>query len=191
MRSEFQQLIDEMMSKGPQLGFSHQDVQEMGYAIVALIDELALRGPNELSQEWVGNLLQMAYFDENMAGENFFKRLENLKSSRRYEPLRVYYLSLLLGFKGRYQVRGGDMELADIISSVRYTLANGGLDEPEQLSPAGEPPKETLNTKSSGAKFMWLPAGAVVAAIALYIGLATSLAGHAESVAEYISTLIN
>ncbi len=68
--------IDKMMRVGPTIGVAHSDTQEMAYAVVALLDELALKAPEEISDFWTNNLLQRDYFDENIAGEGFFVRLD-------------------------------------------------------------------------------------------------------------------
>ena len=46
--------------------------------ILALADEIALGGDPKISQYWMGNMLQLAYFDANVAGDDFFVRLDGL-----------------------------------------------------------------------------------------------------------------
>ena len=66
-----------------------------------------MRKPGGIRDVWMSNPLQLHYFNENLAGEGFFYRLERiLADPRRVEALRVYYLCLLFGFQGKYAVRG-------------------------------------------------------------------------------------
>jgi type VI secretion system protein ImpK len=182
--------IDAMNQRAARLGVPHGDVPEVTYAIAALADEIALQGGPELSQYWMGNLLQMQYFNENVAGENFFRHLDAVRSAERYGVLRVYYLCLLLGFRGRYAIRGGDMEMSDIIASVRYTLTRGGLEIPESLSPQGDRPAEVAAAPEKTTRLLWLPAVAIGAAVALYVGLSATVASRAAALTEYIGTLL-
>src|SRR5207247_653974 len=103
-------MIDELVKRAGREGFSQQDGQDMAYAIVALCDELALSKPEPIRDYWMGNTLQFHYFQENLAGDGFFARLQAIRSdAQRAQVLRVYYLCLLFGFQGRFRVRGGDL----------------------------------------------------------------------------------
>lgn len=191
LQRELRKQIDKMVQRAGKAGLAHQDGQDMAYAIVALVDELALKGSAEVSQYWISHLLQMAYFKENTAGEGFFQRLEQAKNDERYAVLRVYYLCLLFGFQGRYGVRGGDAAIGDLILAARYALAKGGLRDVESLSPQAERPKELLATNNDmGKKLVWLPASAMGIAIVLYIVLSATLASRASGVTAFIETLL-
>src|SRR4029077_6207562 len=101
-------MIDGLRSRATAAGYGAQDVQDICYALVALADEIALEKSGPLRDYWMSRLLQLHYFNENVAGENFFVRLETVRNdSRRIEVLRVYYLCLMFGFLGRFRVRGG------------------------------------------------------------------------------------
>jgi len=190
LQKEVQKTIDKMMRVGPTLGIAHADVQDMAYAIVALVDEIALKGSTELSEYWVENLLQMYYFDENLAGEGFYDRLEDARAEQRYEVTRVYYLCLLMGFLGRYAMRGGDIEVQDLISSIRQDLGRDGLQEDEPLSPNGDRPDEPLTRKPKTYRFFFIPIGAVGLAVGLYVVLAISISNQASGLIEFIEKLI-
>jgi type VI secretion system protein ImpK len=190
IQRHFRKLVSKMIQEAPTLRIPHEDAQEMAYAIVALADEVALNGPQALSHYWMGNLLQMHFFDENAAGEGFFDRLDEARASRRYDVLKVYYLCLMLGFAGRYAMRGGETELADIVASVRDTLARDSIREPESLSPQGERPKEAATAPAKTLRLIWIPVGAVAAAAMLYVTLASLVAHRASLLTDFIDTLV-
>jgi len=190
LQREVKKEIDQMMRRGPTLGIAHSDTQDMAYAIVGLVDEMALRAPAEISEYWMENLLQMHYFDENVAGEAFFTRMEEAQREQRFEVVRIYYICLLLGFRGRYAMRGGELELQDITSSIASDLAREGYSEDEPLAPSGERPDEPLTRKPKTLRLFWIPVAAVGLAAALYLGLSLSVASKASSLNEYIETLI-
>src|SRR5256885_16125173 len=112
--------LDAVKDRARELGIADRDTQDMLYALVALADEVALTKPEPLRGAWVARPLQMQYFNENLAGEGFFDRLEAIRRDRRrLDVLRVYYLCLAFGFQGRYAIRGGEAELMRIVESVR------------------------------------------------------------------------
>ena len=86
--------------------FGPQDAQDITYAIVALTDEVVLSKGGALRDYWLANMLQLRFFNENVAGENFFVRLAQLLTQpNRQDVLRVYYLCLLFGFQGASRCR--------------------------------------------------------------------------------------
>ena len=182
-------LVTRMIERASRLQVSRDDAQEIAYAIVALIDEVAVGGPSELSQYWVGHLLQMHFFDENVAGVGFFSHLKAIQTAQRYDVLRVYYTCLLLGFSGRYGMQGAN-ELSDIALSARNALARGGLTEPESLSPRGDRPKEALTSAKKPLRFFWVPVGAVAGAVVLYLVLGAVIARQAQNLVVFIDSVV-
>ena len=69
-----------MIHRAREAGVRPDDVADITYAICALADELALGVPGAMQQYWMYNLLQLRYFNENVAGENFFHRLQALRA---------------------------------------------------------------------------------------------------------------
>ena len=49
-------------------------------------------------------------FGDQLAGENFFNRLESLRArgSAHLQALEVFHMCLLLGFQGRYIIEGSE-----------------------------------------------------------------------------------
>src|SRR3954454_16967611 len=61
--------IDAMIARARELAVPQDDTGDVVYAIVALADELALAMAGPVQQFWMYNLLQLRYFNENLAGE--------------------------------------------------------------------------------------------------------------------------
>ena len=181
--------IDRMIQWGREGQVPQEDLGDLVYAIVALADEAALAIPS-VQQFWMYNLLQQRYFNENLAGENFFRRLETLRADpRRYAILRIYYLALLFGFQGRYRVRGGDAELAQLTETLRLDLARHKFIEEENLSPHGGRPQEVVGGGRSNLPVLGLSLAAVAVAVAINFGLHLSLGSRSDAVVQRISEL--
>jgi type VI secretion system protein ImpK len=182
--------IDAMINRGGEAGFSREDVQDIAYAIVALTDELALNMPGPIRQYWVSRPLQLHYFNENVAGDGFFARLETIRQDpRRFEVERAYYLCLMFGFQGRYRMRGGEVELAGVIEAVQADLQRAREFGGEVLSPHGDRPQEARTAARRELPLVWVSLGAVVLSIALYAGLRISLGNETTSTVNRIQTL--
>jgi len=130
--------VDAMREKARDIGISQRDADDMAYAIVALCDEIAMGKPEPMRGYWMSRPLQLHFFQENLAGDGFFNRLEEIRrDTRRLDVLRVYYQCLLLGFQGKYAMRGGEIELLRIVDSIRPEV-NRHIEVPDNLSPAGD-----------------------------------------------------
>src|SRR5215471_11222074 len=157
--------VDELLERGPREGYQERDVKDMAYALVALADEMALAMSENVRRYWMANLLQLRYFNENVAGEGFFSRLESMRRDpRRIEVLEVYYLCLLFGFQGKYAIRGGEIEILNLIDALRGELAQA-LDVPDELSPSSERPDDFIRKSRGRMPFLWVAIGALALAV--------------------------
>jgi type VI secretion system protein ImpK len=147
-------------------GYNAEDVKQAIFAVVAFLDESALSCRNPAFADWARLPLQAELFSHQLAGEIFFQELQKTlarsDSSGTADLLEVYYLCLLLGYKGRYAA-GGDLQsimaaIQDKIRRVRgpYT----------PLSPRGGLPTEGLRLGYSDPWVGRLAITAIVASIA-------------------------
>lgn len=181
--------VDGVKQRGREQGLPDRDVQDILYAIVALADEIALSKPEPLRGAWVVHPLQMQYFNENLAGEGFFDRMEAIRRDRRrVDVLKVYYLCLVFGFQGRYAIRGGELELMRIVESIKSDV-EAGTDLPDELSPAGEPPDEPMVQHGGRNPFLWVSLGIFAIAIAVFVGLKVSLDGRANEINDRVEEM--
>lgn len=181
--------IDAMFMKGQQAGLPERDVQDICYAMVALADEVALRKPGGIRDVWMSRPLQLHYFNENVAGEGFFQRLEYvMHDPNRRDVLRVYYLCLLFGFQGKYAVRGGELELAAVTRRVQDSL--GQNLRPEALSKHHLRPKERINRQRVGYITIWIGLFAILFSLALIIVLRRALDTQSSGLLERIAAML-
>ncbi len=169
---------------------AQDETGDIVYAIVALADDVALAMAGPVQQYWMYNLLQLRYFNENLAGENFFHRVEVIRNNpRRADTLKVYYLCLLFGFQGRYRVRGGDAELAALTERLQQDLARLQLLQDESLSPRGGRPVAVVGAARRNLPVIWLSAAAIATAVLINLVLHVSLASRVGDVVSRIGAL--
>jgi len=181
--------IERAMRKATEVGYSPQDAQDIGYALVAFADEVAVSRPGEVREYWLPRTLQLSFFNENQAGEGFFQRLQALVGdSVRADVLRVYYQCLLLGFQGKYRVRGGEVELASLVERVAASLRADSASS--QLSPSGARPRDGRSGVRRALPLIGASVGAVVLSLVLYSVLRFTVASSADEIATRIASII-
>ncbi len=193
VQQRMRSLIENMQRRGLEMNLPREDILEMSYAIVALADEIAVYyGSPQLRQFWLSRPLQLALFQENVAGENFFLRLEaHRQEARRMDVVRVYYMCLVLGFQGKFRVQGGDAQLQAIVERLASDLQRANMFGPEALSANGDrPPGEAQSGARAALPIVALSVGAVVIALVFYVALRISLGNEVTSVLDRISQLV-
>lgn len=189
LHARLRSFVDELLRRASAAGFGREEANDLAYPVVALADEIVvLKGSDELRAFWSAEPLQVRYFRENVAGEEFFTRLAAIrKDPRRAELARAYHLALLFGFQGRYRVRGGELELMALAEGLARELSRGGEPDLETLSPSGARPAERTAGVGRGGPVLWIGAGALVLALLLYVGLRVSLAASTDDVVSSIA----
>lgn len=193
VQQRMRSLIENMQRRGLDMNMSREDILEMSYAIVALADEIAIYyGSPALRQFWLSRPLQLALFQTNTAGDDFYLRLEALRQdARRVEVVRVYYMCLVLGFQGKYRVQGGEAQLQAIIERLASDLGKANLFGPEQLSQHGDrPPGESSSGPRAALPIVGLAVGAVAIALLFYVALRVSLSSEVSAVLDRIAQLV-
>jgi len=164
------------------LGVPADDVTAAKYAFCAAVDEIILRSDYEIREAWETRPLQLRLFGDQLAGEHFFQRLEDLraKGAVHLQALEVFHVCLLLGFEGRFALDGRDKlnyltaRLGDEIARMRGK--NRGF------APHAERPDQIVHKLGSDLSLMALGMVFAVAALGGYLGFRTALAhetGHA------------
>jgi type VI secretion system protein ImpK len=130
-------------------GCSAEDVKQAVFALVAFLDESALGCRNPAFADWPRLPLQAELYGHQLAGEVFFQELQKTlsrsDSTETADLLEVYYLCLLLGFKGRYAA-GGDLHsiMAVVQEKIRRVR-----DPSAALSPRGGIPADAVRLVQS------------------------------------------
>jgi type VI secretion system protein ImpK len=149
MREAIKAAIQEARNHG---GYNADDIKMATLALVGFLDESVLNLRNPMFADWPRKPLQEELFGIHMAGEIFFRNLEQLMgrpdSADLADLLEVHYLCLLLGYGGRYSI-GGKGELQGITTATgdRIKRIRGAsydpfmqlLDEPEVVKATEDP----------------------------------------------------
>ena len=158
-------------------GYANDDVKVAAFAVVAFLDESVLTSKSPVFSTWSRMPLQEELFGEHMAGETFFQYVQLLLSRRdsveTVDVLELYYLCMLLGYRGRYG-SSGDGELRAIMESIKgktNRVRGGNL----PLSPAWALPGDAPLPKR---RDRWLRRLVWITALAAGLGIATFVASE-------------
>jgi type VI secretion system protein ImpK len=109
LREEMIAHLRQFVTRCREAGIPDGETAEARYAIVAFIDDRVLKESAWAGRaEWMNNPLQLQFFREYTAGENFLGRMRAL-AQRGGPPwaLEAYYLCVALGFVGAVSGSGG------------------------------------------------------------------------------------
>lgn len=119
LRLKFDELFRTLETRARQSDIPEPHVADAKYAIVAYIDEMILTSDwSSVKDVWSGRPLQLEYFNEFNAGENFFEKLQRyrgVEEQKKLDVLEVYYTCLALGFKGMH---GADLAGIEKLKSL-------------------------------------------------------------------------
>lgn len=118
-------------AKAKRSGLNEQDVQDAKYAISAFVDESVLYSNWQFKDEWLNKPLMIEYFNDALAGEIFFQKMDRIAQESKLELLEIFYLCLMLGYEGRYRILGRD-ELNRYLTEMREKF---NLKPIERISP--------------------------------------------------------
>jgi len=159
------------------LGIAADDVTAAKYAFCAAVDEIILGSEYPVREAWETRPLQLRLFGDQLAGEHFFQRLEDLraKGSAHLQALEVYHLCLLLGFQGRFALDGRDKlnyltaRLGDEIARMRGKT--------RAFAPHAQRPDQIVHKLGSNTS-VWVLCGVfALAGLGAYLGFRSTL-GH-------------
>jgi type VI secretion system protein ImpK len=142
-----QQVIDALKTADQQArnqGYAAEDIRLAIFAVVAFVDESILNLRLPVFADWPRRPLQEELFGHHIAGEIFFKNLQELlgknDSQDLADILEVYLTCLLLGFAGRYSLgERGELRAITNATNEKIQRIRGGA---SPLSPAWELPPE-------------------------------------------------
>jgi type VI secretion system protein ImpK len=190
LHTQLRSLITDAMRTAATLGFAQHDVQDIGYALTALVDEVIMLKGGQIRDYWAAKMLQLEFFNEATAGQGLFDRLQGLlMDPSRAEVLQVYYLVLLFGFQGKYRVRGGEIELGDLTDRVRDAVRRSGVHKETVLSPHGARPDSRAEGLKSNRSLIWAAFAVLGVALLAYAGMAWSLSAKVDDVSDEFQAL--
>jgi type VI secretion system protein ImpK len=166
LRKEISTILQNLEKQGKRHGFPEEDIKATRYAVCALLDETILNSRWEFKDQWADRPLQLEHFGEHMAGERFFDLLERIrqKGARKVDLLEVFCLTLILGFLGKYKLRGRE-ELQNLIRELAREVNNyrGGT---SVLSPHAPIPDEPVQQQvQTIPRWYWITGAVSVATV--------------------------
>lgn len=148
-----------------------EDIHLAKYAFCALVDETVMTSQTALRPAWERRPLQLELFGDQLAGEQFFDRLEDLRreGAPRVQVLEIFHMALLMGFQGRYRIEGSEKlafltaRLGDEIAQLKGARAG--------FAPHGLAP-DTIRNKLRHEVPLWIIATAfALAGLLAFIGM--------------------
>lgn len=136
LRPKVAAMLDEFEKRAERYRFNPKIVQVAKFGLAAFVDEAVMTNNFPLRQEWERNPLQLEYFGEQLAGEKFFDKLDAMLNQIEVtqDAVEIYYVCMLLGFKGKYAVYEKEKLLA-IMQKTANALVKVGKIRPVELSP--------------------------------------------------------
>lgn len=168
LRPKIKALLDDFDRRAERYKFNHKIIQVSKFALAAFVDETVLTGDFHLKEEWEKFPLQLEYFGEQLAGEKFFDKLEAMLRQIEVtaDAVEIFYVCMLLGFKGKYAVYEQD-KLLNIMQRTADALVKVGKIRKIELSP-----RAVINDQPKPPEKKGIPTWAKIVALS---GLAFSL----------------
>jgi len=144
LRKNISYMLQNLDRQGRNAGHGEEDIKASRYALCALIDETILNSRWAFKDQWAERPLQLEHFGEHMAGERFFDLLDRIrqKGQRKADLLELFCMCLILGFQGKYKLRGRE-ELARLTRTL-VDEAGGYKGNTGGLSPHWKIPDEPV-----------------------------------------------
>lgn len=183
---KLQQFLNTVDTNARKLDIPVEDVHAAKYAFCAAVDETVLRSTFTIRDSWARHPLQLVLFGDQLAGENFFQRLEELRSkgNPHLQALEVFHMCLLLGFHGRYLIESSE--------KLHYLTARLGEEiahikgKPAVFAPQWNRPDQVINKLRTETPLWVIAAISSVVALGTYSGINTLLTANTRtSIAAY------
>ena len=151
-------------------GFTPETIELVKYALIATLDETVLSIPGEARDFWIANPMQLEIFGNNIAGEEFYRKLDQLMHTpeENRNILEIYYMCLCLGFQGKYLLKD-PQEREVIISRLASILVKCGTPF-DSLSPHAirrNPSGRSLGVKSDEIVPLWAVGGIMATVVVI------------------------
>ena len=149
LRPKVAAMLTDFEKRAERYRFNPKIISVSKFALAAFVDETMLTNNFPMRDQWEKYALQLEYFGEQLAGNKFFEKLEAMlgQIDVTKDAVEVYYICMLLGFKGRYAVYEQE-KLLEIMQRTANALVKVGKIAPVELSPhwlvtdQPEPPKK-------------------------------------------------
>ncbi|MBX7222629.1 MAG: type IVB secretion system protein IcmH/DotU [Blastocatellia bacterium] len=190
---DLQKTIDDHLNRlerrARALKYPEKQIELAKFALAAYIDEMVLMARFPFRDEWEKYPVQLKHFGEHLAGVTFYERLKEIlrDAERQGDVLELYYMCLLLGFKGQFRDYFEE-ELASLTQEVESTLRSINRLRNVQLSPhwlvTDQPALQIEPLFPLWFRIFCGSAGAVL--VLLFLVLKLGLAVHLNSAREML-----
>lgn len=183
MREAIKTAIQEARNHG---GYNADDIKMATLALTGFLDESVLNLRNPMFADWPRKPLQEELFGIHMAGEIFFRNLEQLMgrndSADLADLLEVHYLCLLLGYGGRYSIGGkGELQAITTATGDRIRRIRGESYDPF-MEVLNEPEVVKVTDDPWVKKFLIIALVCFVLTVALFLTFKFTLGSSAAEV---------
>lgn len=136
LRPKIASLLKEFEERALRYRYRESIIQVAKFGLASFVDETVLTNNFPLKEDWEKYPIQLEYFGEQLAGNKFYEKLEAMlrQIDVTADAVEVYYVCMLLGFKGRYAVYEHDKLLATM-QKTADALVKAGKITPVELSP--------------------------------------------------------
>jgi type VI secretion system protein ImpK len=168
VRARALELKAKLDKSADEAGIAPVDREAAVFALVALTDETVLNTKGPARDVWIARPLQLELFGQNVAGEEFYTRLEGYRRERevRIEALEVCYCCLAFGFMGKLRLAGTERLRSLLLEVERDIAAVRGPAERRPLAPHAARHEERSEVVARRMSF-WVPIGTFFAVLVL------------------------
>ena len=145
LRKKIWQFLEKVKHDTSQAGYDDKDIDQAIYAIIAFIDETVISSTWSGKTTWREFPLQVERYQKFDAGEEFFRKLDNMRRhpAARSEVLEIYQTCLALGFEGKYKFHPPE-QLRLLIADTYKEMSRLFNSSPTLLSPRGILPESQI-----------------------------------------------
>jgi len=181
LRARIDEQFRELDVRARQADISQEDVQLAKYALAAFLDETILTSDSPVKNAWADRPLQLAYFNDFSAGEEFYNKIDALRGAKNTGVLEVYYLCLALGFRGKYVDLQGMEKKKILMDTILREIRSALPPETQGLSPRWQPP-DALPALARNLPAWLVAAGGGLLLLGLYLLFTVLLGLRADAV---------
>ena len=189
-RDRIGKMLEEADRRGTERGYGREALNEARYAVVAFLDEMILQSGWEQKSQWASSPLQYQYFETQVAGEDFFNRLQALRRAHpvNADLLEVFQTCLVLGFEGKYKFEGRE-KLKDLSHDL-FREIEGIRGELPVISPHGERSEVVLDmVKQEIPAWVILACSAAIVFFS-YVGMSVLISQETEETFIHLNELV-
>lgn len=171
LRQRIKELLNQLERKVHGVNIDVAKLQQARYALVALIDETIFSSQWSRRTAWMSKPLHVEFYGAGNAGDEFFMRLHELRQRAQVhaEIIEVFYLCLVLGFKGRYFREPERLRLLIEDTYTEWRRVSGNHTKGEALSPNAKRYEGITATVAKQVPLWVVGAGTAAAGVVVFL----------------------